>query len=156
MYTKQEAAQIKRTFWTTLGQYLAPIPGADGYKVNWLNYKTGFKDLYFRMDADRSQASIQIEMMQRDADLRGLYYEQFVEVAPLLQEIVGEAWIWQPEAFNDLGQPLAFIGTTLSPSNVYHSADWPAMIAFFKPRMIALDEFWSVVSHRFSPLKSLS
>jgi hypothetical protein len=155
MYTKQEAAQIKRTFWTTLGQYLAPIEGADGYKVNWLNYKTGFKDLYFRMDADRTQASIQIEMMQSDADLRLLYYEQFMEVAPILQQIVGEDWEWRQDVYNDLGQPMSTIGAQLTPVNIYQSSDWPKMIAFLKPRMIALDEFWSVVSHRFTPLKSL-
>ena len=41
MYTKQEAAQLRKEFWTAFGQYMKPVPTEDGEKVNWINYKTG-------------------------------------------------------------------------------------------------------------------
>ncbi|MGZ8552516.1 MAG: DUF4268 domain-containing protein, partial [Chitinophagaceae bacterium] len=62
MYSKQEASLLRKRFWTQFGQYMRPLPGADGETVNWLNYKTGIKDLYFRMDADSKQATIAIEL----------------------------------------------------------------------------------------------
>ena len=34
MYSKQEASFLNQKFWTSLGQYLAPIPSAEGEKIN--------------------------------------------------------------------------------------------------------------------------
>ena len=49
MYSKAEATQLRQAFWTAFGQYMAPVPSAEGETTNWINYKTGFKHLYFRM-----------------------------------------------------------------------------------------------------------
>jgi len=66
MYSREEAAQIKRDFWTRFGQYMRPVPGASGDTINWLNYKTGIRHLFFRLDAGRQQASIGIEIRHPD------------------------------------------------------------------------------------------
>ena len=39
MYSRQEASQLRKNFWTSFGQYMRPLPNADGERVNWLNYK---------------------------------------------------------------------------------------------------------------------
>ena len=80
MYSKEEAAQLKQTFWTALGQYMAPIASADGEKVTWLNYKTGEKGIQFKMAADNKKAAIAIELSHSDGGIRQLYFEQFVFV----------------------------------------------------------------------------
>ena len=80
MYTKEEASKLRREFWTAFGKYMAQHLGADGWKVNWINYKTGLKGLYFRMDANNKQAFIGIVMNQKNADLQSLFYEQFEEL----------------------------------------------------------------------------
>ncbi|MCW3116154.1 MAG: hypothetical protein JWM28_236, partial [Chitinophagaceae bacterium] len=67
MYSKQDASAVRKNFWTRFGQYMNPLPGADGQPVNWLNYKTGIKYLYFRMDAGHKQAAIAIEIRHPDA-----------------------------------------------------------------------------------------
>jgi len=41
------------------------------------------------------------------------------------------------------------IGTTLRGVNIFDTADWPAIISFLKPRMQALDNFWSLVKETF-------
>jgi hypothetical protein len=33
--------------------------------------------------------------------------------------------------------------------NIYRKEDWPAIISFFKPRIIALDAFWTEVKEGF-------
>jgi len=33
--------------------------------------------------------------------------------------------------------------------NIMRREDWPALISFFKPRMMALDEFWNSVKYSF-------
>ncbi|RZK28608.1 MAG: DUF4268 domain-containing protein, partial [Hymenobacter sp.] len=46
MYSKAEATQLRQAFWTTFGQYMAPVPSAEGWPTNWINYKTGLKHVY--------------------------------------------------------------------------------------------------------------
>ena len=58
MYSKKEISLTRQEFWTAFGQYMAPIPSAGGEKINWINYKTGVKHIYFKMEADQKFASI--------------------------------------------------------------------------------------------------
>ncbi|MCO6491892.1 MAG: DUF4268 domain-containing protein [Phaeodactylibacter sp.] len=152
MYTREQASRARQAFWTAFGQYMAPLPGSEGLKVNWANYKTGYRGLYFRMHADNRQAFIGIVMEQKDPDLRALFYEQFEELKPVLHSCLDDEWIWEPEAFDEHGQPQSKIYTTLSPVSIFRREDWPLLISFFKPRIMALDEFWSVGKYHFEPL----
>ncbi|QIX60978.1 DUF4268 domain-containing protein [Hymenobacter lutimineralis] len=153
MYSKTEVTQLRQAFWTTFGQYMQPVPGAEGERVNWVNYKTGLKHVYFRLHADGRHATIGIDITHPDAGLRELFYAQFQEVRLLLEEATGEAWTWEPEAVNESGQPVARIYQELRPMNLFSRDDWPRLISFFKPRIMALDAFWSTGQYAFDELR---
>ncbi|RZK03164.1 MAG: DUF4268 domain-containing protein, partial [Flavobacterium sp.] len=74
MYTREEASKLRQAFWTAFGQYMSPIPSAEGVKQNWINYKTGLKDVYFRMQADHEKASISIDISQKDIEIQEIFY----------------------------------------------------------------------------------
>lgn len=154
MYSKQEASQLRKKFWTQFGQYMRPLPGAEGEPVNpiaigWLNYKTGVKDLYFRMDADNKQATIAIELRHTDPLEQQYYFEKFKELQKLFQQTVGEDWQWELHAIDEDGKPVSRIGTLVKNVNVFDKADWPVIISFLKSRMLALDNFWTMVKEGF-------
>ncbi|MBC7447273.1 MAG: DUF4268 domain-containing protein [Hymenobacteraceae bacterium] len=154
MYSKAEATQLRQAFWTALGQYMAPVPSAEGDTTNWINYKTGVKHVYFRLQADQRGAAIGIELTHPDAGIRELFFEQFREVKTLLHEALGEPWTWEADAPDAHGLLHSRIYTELQPSaNLFDRNDWPALISFFKPRMIALDAFWADAQWRFEALK---
>src|SRR5688500_3455304 len=94
MYTRQDASRIRQEFWTTFGQYMLPIASAEGTKVTWLNYKTGEKDIYFRMNADARKASIAIELTHKDPGIQQLYFEQFEALKAMLHSALEEEWTW--------------------------------------------------------------
>jgi Domain of unknown function (DUF4268) len=145
MYTKQEASAIKRKFWTTLGLYMKPVPSAWHEKVNWLNYKTGIKDVYFRMHADNKVARISIELTHGDSMIRQIFFDHFTAMKGMLHVTLAEEWDWIPEAIDEWGKPVSLIQTELPGINVMNEKTWPDIIAFFKPRLIALDSFWGDV-----------
>lgn len=155
MYSKAEVSQLRQAFWTAFGQYMAPVLSAEDLPTNWINYKTGLKGVRFAMQADSRRASIAIELTQADAGVRELFFEQFVELQHLLHEELGEAWRWELHAQNEHGQPVARIYQELAPANVFNRDDWPALISFFKPRLIALDAFWSGAQYAFEELREL-
>jgi hypothetical protein len=106
MYSKAEATQLRQAFWTAFGQYMAPVPSAEGESTNWINYKTGIKHVYFRMQADNRRASIGIELTHPDAGIRELFFEQFLEVKTVLHEALGEQWTWEADATDAQGSGL--------------------------------------------------
>ncbi len=153
MYSKDQASQLKQAFWTAFGQYISPQPSAGGLKVNWVNYKTGIKHLYFRMHADKRSASISIEIAHPDAGIQELFFEQFKEYRNILHSCLNEEWDWQLHTTDGYGKTISRIYKEISPVNVFDNNDWPQLISFFKPRIIALDEFWSDARYGFDALK---
>ena len=153
MYSKQEATQIKQEFWTVFGQYMAPVLSDEGEKVSWINYKTGEKDIAFRMQADNKKATVAIFLTHKDEGLQQLYFEQFEQLKNLLNSSLGEEWTWVLHTTNEWGKPVSRIYTQTEGVSIFKKEDWPALISFFKPRMIALDDFWSSARYAFEALR---
>ncbi|TCJ13769.1 DUF4268 domain-containing protein [Flaviaesturariibacter flavus] len=153
MYSRKEASELRQAFWTAFGQYMGPVPGAEGEKVNWVNYKTGEKGIAFRMDADKRTASVGIVLSHKDAGLRQLYFEQFQQLKSAFDAAVGEEWDWLPEAYDDWGAPVSKITFSREGLNIFRKEDWPELISFFKTRIVALDAFWSEVKYFFEALR---
>ncbi|MBL7682767.1 MAG: DUF4268 domain-containing protein [Flavipsychrobacter sp.] len=149
MYSRQEAAKLKETFWTTFGRYMQPVLPADGERVNWVNYKTGIQGIAFKMDADTQHAGISIVLSHPDATMRQQHYTQLQQLKTLLHNELNEVWTWQQDVQDAYGKTYSRIGTTASGINIMKQEDWPALISFFKPRIIALDAFWSHVKYAF-------
>ena len=153
MYSKDEASQLKQTFWTTFGQYISPQLSAEGLRVNWVNYKTGIKYVYFRMVAGKKSASIAIEIAHPDAGIQELFFEQFLELKNILHSALNEEWEWQLHHMDEEGKTTSRIIRQLYSVSIFNKNDWPSLISFFKPRIIALDEFWSDAKYAFDALK---
>lgn len=128
---------------------MRPVKGAEGDTINWLNYKTGIKHIYFRMDAGQQNASIAIELKHTDITLQQHYFEQLGQLRSILEQITGETWEWQLHTTDEDGNSLSRISTSLAAVNIFKEADWPSIISFLKPRIMALDEFWMMVKEQF-------
>ena len=153
MYSRAEASQQREAFWTTFGQYMTPQLSAEGARVNWINYKTGEKHILFRMEADTKTASIGIELTHPDLELQQLYFEQLVQFKTRLHQHRNEEWTWQLHTTNNIGKTVSRIVTQCTGVNVMQREDWPTLISFFKPRLIALDAFWCDVKYAFEALR---
>jgi hypothetical protein len=149
MYSKQEIQQIKKQFWTSFGHYMRPVKNASGEEINWVNYKTGVRNIYFRMDASRSNASVSIELRNEDEQLRLRYYKQLQVLKNFMQEVLQEEWEWSEELKDEDGRTISRISKTLAKVNIYERSDWPAIISFLKQRIVALDDFWNNVKDGF-------
>ena len=153
MFTKEEASAIKKEFWSNLAQQLEKRGSASGKRINWVNYKTGVRDIYFRMHANKKKASISIDISHEDTGIQELFYEQFLEFKNYLHNILGEEWDWELHGTDDLGRTVSRISKTLNEINIFNKKDWNKLISFLKPRIILLDEFWFDAKDNFEALK---
>jgi hypothetical protein len=131
---------------------MSPIPSAEGIKINWVNYHTRVKDVYFRMDTSSRAASISISMEHSDPAVQELFFHQFEQFKSLLHDILGEEWEWQQHRSND-NRFVSRIYKELPGVSVLNKDQWPELISFFKPRIIALDAFWADAKYSFELLK---
>jgi len=152
MFKRDEASRLKHEFWTTFGRYMRPVPSAEGTKINWVNYHTGVKHLYFRMDSEAKAAMISISIEHRDALFRELYFQQFQQFEQILHATLGETWHWQQHVPVEGTRLISRISKELPGASVFDKNDWPELISFFKPRIIALDNFWSDARFSFETL----
>lgn len=153
MFSKDEASKLKEQFWITFGRYMKPVPNAEGELINWVNYRTGVKHINFKMDAEQKYARVAIEISHPNFGVRELIFQQFEAFKMLLTAALGEGWDWELEAKSIYGKEVARISCTLPQTSVYNKEHWPAIIAFLKPRIIALDTFWLDVKPVFEELK---
>jgi len=70
-----------------------------------------------------------------------------------LEAEIGEEWIWDDSFYDEYGKHTARIYTEIRGLSVFKKEDWPALISFFKPRIIALDSFWSTAKYGFELFK---
>ena len=152
MFSRKESSELRKEFWTAFGQYMAPVLSADGEKINWINYKTGVKGIQFKMNAEGKRAEISIEINHPDLVYQELIFEKFLELKSILHETLEEEWTWVLHAGTEQGKTISKIYKERESVNVMRKEDWPALISFFKPRMIALDKFWSVGKYAFEEL----
>ena len=94
MYSKEQSSKLKTQFWTNFGQYMKPVPSASELPVNWINYKTGIRNIHFKMDADNNKAVIAIEISSPQEEERLHYYNQFVSLKKVLTSTTTFNWHW--------------------------------------------------------------
>lgn len=153
MFTRKDASRLRQEFWTTFGRYMSPVPSAEGMNINWLNYHTRSKDVYFRMDAGQNSSAIYISMEHRDLEFQQLYFEKFLELKDLLHGTLEEEWDWQLNVPVDDGKIVSRIYKEITGVSVFNKDHWPDLISFFKPRIIALDLFWENAKYGFDDLR---
>ena len=149
MYTTQQVSKQRKKFWTIFGHYMKPVPGASGEAINWLNYKTGVRNIFFRMDADQQSAQVGIEILHVMEAERMHHYNHFVALKNLLEQTTGNRWQWQADVIDENGRSISRISQSLDSVNILEEPDWPAIITFLKQRITALDAFWETVKAGF-------
>lgn len=153
MYSKDEEKQLKIEFWGTLNEQLELERGLHANKVNWMNFNTKIKQLFFRMEADREVASLCIDLQFLDDGIRAIYYEQFTEFQKILNERLEGEMNWQEHFAHSNGKTISRISVNLKGADLYKKEDWPAMHAFLKSNFINLENFWAEFSEVFTALK---
>jgi hypothetical protein len=153
VYTREEASHLRQEFWTAFGRYMSPIPSAEGLKINWINYHTRIRDIHFRMDAGSKSASIAITIEHHDPGIQELYFDQFMELKELLHSTLEEEWNWQQTITLPDGRVISRIFKDLPSVSIFNKDQWSDLISFFKPRIIALDNFWENARYSFEDLR---
>jgi hypothetical protein len=67
-----------------------------------------------------------------------------------MSSFLNEEWVWSFHIQDENNRTISRISRQIKGVNVFNKSDWPAIISFLKPRMIALDGFWNSVKDAFT------
>ncbi|MCG8574738.1 MAG: DUF4268 domain-containing protein [Flavobacteriales bacterium] len=152
MFTKEEKKENRIQFWTKLENELSKKKNPFGSKVNWMNYNTGIRHLYFRMEADESAVRLCIDLQFPDSSIREVYWEQFGEFKNMLDErFKNLIWLEEFEHWN--GKTISRIVMEKEGVNILNRKDWDKMHLFLKLNFVKLDEWWCDFGEVFKLLK---
>ena len=56
MYNRSKIKETKQLFYTSFGKYISRERSSSGLKVKWINYETGIKSIFVRLDANQKNA----------------------------------------------------------------------------------------------------
>ena len=95
------------------------------------------------MEAGRRSAEIAIVVAHADAAQQAILFEKLRQLKRFLDAETEEAWNWAENISDENGNMSSRVYTSVDGVNLFDEKDWPAIISFFKPRIIALDAFWA-------------
>jgi hypothetical protein len=75
MFSKEEAAQLRKEFWTSFGK---------SFPRKWLLYNTRIKGFSFKFVADRKKAMVCLDIEHPDAIANELLYEQLISLKTIM------------------------------------------------------------------------
>ncbi|KXX68119.1 DUF4268 domain-containing protein [Flammeovirga sp. SJP92] len=153
MYSREEHIKMRTEFWTRFGQMMKPFTNSEGQKVNWVNYKTGIKNVFFKMDANKQKCSIGIYVTHRDLDLQEVYFQQFIDLKDFLHSVLEEEWAWEFKSKDRNNKTVSRIYIELEGVNLFKQDDQPTIYEFLKPRILKLNEFWEDAKEPFKALE---
>lgn len=133
MFSKQEAQQIKKEFWTAFGK---------SFPRKWLLYNTKIKDFSFKFSVDNKKAEVSLDIEMKDELYRNAYYEKIWSLEDILRDdYIGD---FQKDEYyvNASGKTLARYWVELHQVSVYNKETWRDIFEFFVEKMDAFEQFY--------------
>jgi len=133
MFSKAEAQQIKKQFWTAF---------AEAYPRKWLLYDTKIKDVSFKFYVDNKKAQVMLDIEPKEDENRIIYFEKMESLRTILHdEFLPEA-VFERNFYLENGKVISRVWVELSGISLYNMASWAAIFRFFNLSMDAFERFF--------------
>ena len=133
MYSKEEAQQIKKEFWTAF---------AEAYPRKWLLYDTKIKDVTFKFYIDNKKAQVLLDIEPKDEEKRKIYYEKIESLKTILHEEYLPEAILERNFYLDNGKVISRIWIEKLNVSLNNRNYWPDIFEFFSETMTKFELFF--------------
>ena len=151
MFSRDEAKALNERFYTLFGTYMRRHQPQAEEARQWLNYRTGVKNIFFRVEATGKAALASIDLQHPDEGVRQLFYEQFQEFQKALESHTGPL-IWDQAYSLNNGRVISRIYQKQEGISLYREEDWHQIFPFFEKYLLGFDAFWADFREAFIAL----
>lgn len=134
MFSKDEAAKLRKEFWTSFGK---------SFPRKWILYNTKIKGVTFKFVADRKKAMVCLDFDHPDEVANELYFDQLISLKTILTtEFLSEV-IYDEEYFLDNGKKIKRIYVPLGEKfSIHNKNTWRTCYEFFYETMSQFELFY--------------
>ena len=133
MFSKEEAAKLRKEFWTSFGK---------SFPRKWLLYNTKIKGFAFKFLADRKTAAVCLDIDTPDEIANMLYYDQMLSLKTLLETEIPEV-IFDDEFLLDNGKKIYRIYVPFDKKfSIHNKNTWRDCFEFFVATMTKFEFFF--------------
>ena len=134
MFSKAEAQQIKKEFWTAF---------AEAYPRKWLLYDTKIKDFSFKFYVDNKKAQVMLDIEPKDDEKRLFYYGKIESLKNVLLDDFISELVFEKNYHLETGKVISRVWVELNGISLYNMASWAVIFRFFNINMDAFERFFS-------------
>ncbi|OIQ36409.1 MAG: hypothetical protein BM563_10965 [Bacteroidetes bacterium MedPE-SWsnd-G1] len=133
MFNKEEAAHLRKEFWTSFGK---------SFPRKWLLYNTKIKGYSFKFQADRKEAMVCLDIDHPDEIANELLYDQMLSLKSLLTNELPSV-IYSDNYTLDNGKTIHRIYIPLEKKfSIYNKNTWRSCYEFYVVTMSKLELFY--------------
>jgi hypothetical protein len=134
MFSKEEAAQLRKEFWTSFGK---------SFPRKWLKYNTQIKGFSFKFVAERKHAMVVLDIEHPDEINNQLLFEQLQSIKTILTEQFLPEVIFDNNYELDSGKIIHRIYVPYPKKfSVYNKDSWRECFEFFVENMTQFELFF--------------
>lgn len=133
MYSKVEATQVKKDFWTSF---------AAEYPRKWLLYNTKIKDFSFKFNADNKKAIVSLDIEPKNNEHRIIYFQKIESLQTILREEYLPNVLFNPNFQLDTGKIISRVWVELEGVSINNKSTWPIIFKFFSKNMEHFELFF--------------
>jgi hypothetical protein len=134
MFSKEEAAQLRKEFWTSFGK---------SFPRKWLLYNTGIKDFNFKFVANKKQALVCLDIESIYKTKNELLFDQVLELKDILTNDYLPDVIFDELYPLETGKIIHRIYVEYKGEfNIYNKNTWQNVFYFYKEAMHQFEEFY--------------
>ena len=133
MYSKVEAIQVKKDFWTSF---------AAEYPRKWLLYNTKIKDFSFKFNADNKKAIVSLDIESKNNEHRIIYYQKIESLQTILKVEYLPNVLFNPNFQLDTGKIISRVWVELEGVSINNKSTWPIIFEFFSMNMELFELFF--------------
>lgn len=142
MISKEELKERNSKFWTDFQNEMRSVRSSTGRRMNWVNYPTGVKDIYVRMETTGKSTLFGIDIQPKDDGIRSILWEQMTELRRVMEDEMGAATEWSEHNRIFADRTVSRIYWENPDLNFYDDADLPKIRAFLREKIVAFDAFY--------------
>ena len=133
MFSKDEAARLRKEFWTSFGK---------SFPRKWLLYNTKIKGFSFKFVADRKKAFVCLDIEHPEEIANELLYDQMISLKSLLETEIPEV-IFNAEYELESGKKIHRIYVPFEGKfSVYNKNNWRECYKFYVETMPKFELFF--------------
>lgn len=133
MYSKEEAKELKREFWTTFSQE---------YPRKWFLHNTKIKDFSFKFYLDNRRIEVLLAIENKDLELRKIYFQKIESLKTILKDEFLPDILFDEHFVLDNGKEISKIWVEKDDISFHNKNNWEEIYSFYYEKMDAFERFF--------------